>query len=174
MTTLAPPPTPVRARPHAHRSHRHRPLLLPRPARAETWDPLRVDAEGSPPAEGYPLPPVRDASPPTEVADLATVASVLTKAVAEVLLGLRPPGQVQSWLLDEVWQIVRRRAHLGRRTAATSPPVPVRILRVHPCQLSERACELSVVLHDGRRVRAAALRLTLHRGRWRAAAIRIG
>jgi|SRR5690625_30803 len=178
MTALAPAPGPPHAPPRVptrpHRAHRPTtPATLPRPGPRRSWDPLAVDAEGAPPGEEGGLPPTQALAPlPPE--EIATVASVLTKAVVEVLLGLRPPGQVQSWLLADVWETVRRRAALTRRTQVAVPHGQVRILRVHPCQLSDRVCELSIVLHDGARVRAAALRLALHRGRWRAAVIRIG
>lgn len=113
-----------------------------------------------------PLPP-----PPAE--DLVRVGAVICKAVVEVLSGLRPAAQAQRWLLDDVWQTLRRRAALSRRNG-TCGPRPVKVLRVHPCPIDARACELAVVLYDGDRVRAAAVRLILHQGRWRAAAIRIG
>lgn len=170
MTLLSQPARGV----HAHQRHRRtQPAALARPAPRNTWDPLTVDAEGGAP-EDHSLPPVSEVAPPP-LEDLSKVASVLTKAVAEVLLGTRPARQVQSWLFEDVWHVVRRRASLSQRSSqASPPPSTVRILRVHPCQVDERTCEVSVVLHDGRKVRAAALRLTVHRQRWRAAAIRIG
>ena len=175
MTLLSPPPQNAPAAPttRARRVRSPRPAALPRPAPRQSWDPLTVDAEGAAP-EDYDLPPVRRVHPPP-LEDLSEVASVLTKAVAEVLLGTRPAQQVQTWLVEDVWHVVRRRASLGRRSPqGASLPSTVQVMRVHPCQVDERTCEVSVVFHDGRRVRAAALRLTLHRQRWRAAAIRIG
>lgn len=166
MTTFAPP----RQQRYANSLA---PRTLPRAAPRTTWDPLSVDVEGELPRDldaplthTAPLPPVHD---------LSNLASILTKAIAEVLLGTRTPNQIQSWLCEDVWHVIRRRADLGRRAATSpNPPPPVRILRVHPCQIDERTCEVAVVLHDGNRVRAAALRLALHQQRWRAAAIRIG
>lgn len=158
----------------AHRHHRPgtvSPLL--RAAPSSDWDPLAVDAEGSPPRLEYGLPPPEQV-PPAPVEDLCTVAGIITKAVAEVLLGIRPPAQIQTWLVEDVWHVVRRRASLGARSRDATAPASIRIIRVHPCPLDERTCEASVVLHDGGRVRGAALRLALHRGRWRATAIRIG
>lgn len=163
-----------RSRP-AHRHHRPgtaSPLL--RAAPSISWDPLAIDAEGSPPRLEYGLPPP-ERVPAAPVEDLCTVAGIITKAVAEVLLGLRSPAQIQTWLVEDVWHVVRRRASLGARSGReSSAPTAIRIIRVHPCPVDERTCEASVVLHDGGRVRAAALRLALHRGRWRATAIRIG
>lgn len=158
--------------PHRH-ARVHRPARLQRSAPGNTWDPLAVDAEASTLPERE-LSQAQDIDA-TPLEDLSKVASILTKAIAEVLLGTRSITQIQSWLLEDVWHVIRRRASLTHRAAdARRQPSAVRILRVHPCQVDERTCELSVVLHDGQRVRAAALRLTLHRRRWRAAAVRIG
>ncbi|HLR57888.1 MAG TPA: Rv3235 family protein [Beutenbergiaceae bacterium] len=179
MTTLTRPTAPPRRGPRSDPRHprRHagalRPEQLPRPIPRSQWDPLTVDVEAEEKVD-YERPPTLEATgPPLD--DLSKVASILTKAVAEVLLGTRSINQIQAWLLDDVWHVIRRRAHLSQRSEPSRKhPSAVRIIRVHPCQVDERTCELSVVLHDGYRVRAAALRLTLHRQRWRAAAIRIG
>lgn len=182
MTAVSHPATSPRSGRNTHPSPqrppsrprvRPAPARLVRPAPARRWDPLCVDVEGQVATE-YDLPPLRELPPP-EPEDLSKVASILAKAVVEVLQGTRSIQQIQAWLLDDVWQAVRRRAALTQRSSGQRiPPSAVRVIRVHPCPINERTCELSVVLHDGRRVRAAALRLTLHRGRWRAAAIRIG
>ena len=179
MTTLTRSTVPPQRGPRLdpRRPVRHarapRPEQLPRPIPRAQWDPLTVDVEAEEKVD-YERPPALEAAgPPLE--DLSKVASILTKAVAEVLLGTRSINQIQAWLLEDVWHVIRRRAHLSQRSAPPRKhPSAVRIIRVHPCQVDERTCELSVVLHDGYRVRAAALRLTLHRQRWRAAAIRIG
>lgn len=103
------------------------------------------------------------------------MASIITKAVAEVLLGTRSVLQVQPWLCEDVWNVLRRRVELRKRsTHQTYDGASVKIMRVHPCQIDDRTCEVSVVLNDGHRVRGAALRLALHRDKWRAAAVRIG
>lgn len=149
------------------------PAQLSRPAPRQRWDPLAIDAEAEA-AKDHDLPPVRPAAAPPAIEDLAKVANILTKAIVEVLLGTRSPAQVQPWLVEGVWHVIRRRAALSHRSSTTRPASSVQVLRVHPCQVNERTCEISVVLHDGRRVRAAALRLTLHNQHWRAAAIRIG
>lgn len=181
MTTLARPTAPPRRRQNTRSDPRRplrragalRPEQLPRPIPNSQWDPLTVDAEAEEKID-YERPPTAEiTAPPLD--DLSKVASILTKAVVEVLLGTRSINQVQAWLLEDVWHVIRRRAYLSQRSAPPRRhPSSVRIIRVHPCRVDDRTCELSVVLHDGHRVRAAALRLTLHRQRWRAAAIRIG
>lgn len=173
MTTINHPQR-IKVRPaHAHAHHRSiTPAQLVRPAPRTTWDPLGVDAEGSIPHDydEFLTRPETTSSPK----DIGHFSSILTKAVAEVLLGSRSPSQVQNWLCEDVWHIVRRRAALGARSGYQNPHAQVQVMRVHPCQISERIYEVSVVLHDGVRVRAAALRLVLHRKKWRAAALRIG
>ena len=48
------------------------------------------------------------------------------------------------------------------------------VRRVRVCRLSQLVAEASVVLDDGDRVRAAAIRLESHRGYWRATVLEIG
>src|SRR5699024_8586542 len=121
MNTLTPTTTSRRAQgnpstlpPHRH-ARFHLPARLQRPAPKNTWDPLAVDAE----AEAIPerdFPHVHEVdAPPLE--DLSKVASILTKAIAEVLLGTRSITQIQSWLLEDVWHVIRRRASLTQRAA---------------------------------------------------------
>ena len=59
-------------------------------------------------------------------------------------------------------------------TGPAVPPARATIRRTHLSRVSPTAAEASVVLVDGGRVRAAALRLEVHRGRWRATVLQIG
>ena len=67
---------------------------------------------------------------------------------------------------------------VGTRTATgTSTQSPVRnptVRRTHLSWISPTTVEASVVVHDGARVRAAAVRLEVHRGHWRATVLQIG
>ncbi|MPV48882.1 hypothetical protein GCG21_02420 [Pseudactinotalea sp. HY160] len=151
-------------------SRRARPI---RPGPRAAWDPLVIQAEV----------PVPETEPPALVAiggetepppDPARWSGVLARAVVEVLIGTRPAAQVRRWLAEEVWTVVNRRAELSRaiRGRAGTPPA-VTVLRVHHCAISDGEHEAAVVVHDGTRVRAVAVRLHLHRGRWQAVALRI-
>lgn len=154
-------PAPARARP------------LPRSGPRLDWDPLTVDAEYAGP-EFVEVPELAYPQPAPSY-DATRLAGAVACAVAEVLAGTRPAPQVQRWLHEDVWQVVRRRAALSRRSpTGLSRPHGMRVIKVHPCQVSPTALEASVILHDGERVRAAAIRLHLRRGQWRAAALRIG
>ncbi|MDD9207667.1 Rv3235 family protein [Georgenia sp. 10Sc9-8] len=102
-------------------------------------------------------------------------AAALVRSAVETLLGARPAAQLARWLSLELYERLARRAGLavrvqGRPRAAR----PTTIRRVHVCPVREGVVEATVVLHDGQRVRAAAVRLEAHRGRWRATALEIG
>lgn len=145
-----------------------------RPAPRVDWDPLVIAAEAHESApEPPPLVSLRgpdEQCPP----DPARWSGVLSRAVVEVLIGARPSAQVRRWLAEEVWEVVNRRAELGRAIRGrTGRPPAVTVMRVHHCRLTAEDHEASVVVHDGRRVRAVAVRLRLHRGRWRAVALQI-
>lgn len=111
-------------------------------------------------------------APPT--VDPMLVARRLAGASVEVIVGRRPAAQLARWLAPGVLDVLRARAVLTRHattSAATRAPA-VRGVRV--CALHEHLVEATAVVDDGRRVRAIALRLETHRGRWRATALEIG
>lgn len=107
-----------------------------------------------------------------ELPDPAAWCGALVRTCVEVLLGARPAAQLSRWLTTELYASVSRRATVGQSLPAT--PRRVQVLRVHTCEIDEAHYEASVVLHDGRRVRAAAVRIEIYRGRWRATALEIG
>lgn len=168
MTTLAttePPtvtvPAPARTRPPR--------LHGPRP-----WDCIAFRApERSPSAHDdaaphlvWPQPVVVDLPEP------GAWCGALVRTCVEVLLGARPAAQLARWLTDDLYVSMSRRAGLAQ--ALPTSARRVQVLRVHTCELPGSRHEASVVLHDGRRVRAAAVRIEVYRGRWRATALEIG
>ncbi len=118
---------------------------------------------------------------PTSSVDLPDprpVAARLGLALAEIMAGLRSPAQVVRWTTPEVHAVLARRASTVARRAATSSgrPTPrprIRVLRVHVCRPADGVAEASVVLEDGPRVRAMALRLTGMDGRWRVEVLQV-
>jgi len=96
----------------------------------------------------------------------------LVRTCVEVLLGARPPAQLARWLTGDLFGTLSRRAVVSQSMSTAARRV--RVLRVHTCALDETCYEAAVVLHDGRRVRAAAVRIEAYRGRWRATALEIG
>ncbi|MFT0847456.1 Rv3235 family protein [Actinomycetaceae bacterium L2_0104] len=104
----------------------------------------------------------------------AALGQIVVHAI-EILLGHRPPSHLRNWLSPQVFESLVRRAGLairinGRAPRGRSP----RVLRTQICQPRERAIEAAVVVHDGRKKRAAALRAEFIRGKWRIVALEIG
>ncbi|MBO1750902.1 energy transducer TonB [Actinotalea sp. BY-33] len=104
--------------------------------------------------------------------DPATVCGPVVLAAVEALVGGRPLTQLVRWVTPQVYEA------LGARLRDCGPrPGAVRratVLRSHLCRVSPTVAEASVVIHDGVRVRAGALRLEVHRGHWRATVLEIG
>lgn len=109
---------------------------------------------------------------PVDLPEPSAWCGALVRTCVEVLLGARPPAQLARWLTGDLFATLSRRAIVGQ--SMSSAARRVRVLRVHTCALDEARYEASVVLHDGRRVRAAAVRIEIYRGRWRATALEIG
>lgn len=109
------------------------------------------------------------AAPPDDPTDLC--GSIVLAAV-EAVTGRRPVMQLARWVSPQVFDALNQAAlsrgpqsTLGRRTAVRS---------THMSRISSSVAEASVVIHDGTRVRAAAVRLEVHRGHWRATVLQIG
>jgi hypothetical protein len=156
-----------------------RPGALVRPP-ARAHDPVAGAPRLVPVAEGGgpvgPRDPAADA-PSSDVPheDPRAWCGSLVRAAVEVLAGTRPAAQLARWLSADIYDTLARRAGLAMRIKGR--PTIVRqtvVRRVHLCALSAVAAEASVVVHDGERVRAAAVRIEAHRGRWRATALDIG
>jgi hypothetical protein len=99
----------------------------------------------------------------------------IVQAAVETLRGARPIGQLVRWVTPEVYESVAQRAGLTVRVRGerlTGHRTTIR--RVRMCRLGERAFEAGVVVEDGPRIRAVAVRMELHRGSWRAVALEIG
>lgn len=107
-----------------------------------------------------------------DLPDPAAWCGTLVRTCVEVLLGARAPAQLARWLTGDLYELLSRRALVATDSSGTARRV--RVLRVHTCPVDDTRHEASVVFHDGRRVRAAAIRIEIHRGRWRATALEIG
>ncbi len=113
------------------------------------------------------------------VAEPSVVVRRLALAAVEVIIGLRPAAQLARWLTPGVLQALRTRADLGRRAGIDAArPVagarPPAVRRAHVCPVEPHIVEAAVVVDDGCRVRAVAVRLETHRGVWRATALDVG
>lgn len=107
--------------------------------------------------------------------DPTPVCCAITLAATEALVGTRAVAQLARWVTPQVFEHLAGRAALTVRVlgsvAATRRP---EILRIRVCRIGEHVAEAAVVVDDGRRVRAVALRLEMWRGAWRAVALEIG
>jgi hypothetical protein len=112
---------------------------------------------------------------PVPTGDPTSVCCSLVLAAVEALAGTRPVAQLARWVTPEVYEALSTRAALTVRVlgagAASRRP---EVRRVRVCRLGEHVAEAGVVLDDGRRVRAVAVRLESWRGAWRAVALEIG
>jgi len=135
--------------------------------------------------EDWPVPTARPTTR-TALPDPGRLAGAVVLAAVDVLRGTRPLAQLARWLTPEMFeQLATRRDVCGPRPAGsaarTSGPAgaperrrPATVRSVRVCRISARVAEVSVVLHDGERVRAAAARLVAHRQHWRVAVLQIG
>ena len=148
------------------------------PGAGQAWDRVQFDGPDlSSPAGSEPAGPrlVWSNGATTELPPATDWAATLVRAAVEILMGQRPAAQLTRYLEADLWTALNRRALLGVHVqGAPAMPAPVHIRRVHGCQVATTTWECSVVVHDGERVRAGAVRLELKRGRWRATALRIG
>ena len=94
-------------------------------------------------------------------------ASVLARAVIEVLSGHRPVAQLRVHCAPAVY------AGLCARTVVASRPLP-HLLSVRVCEPTDGIAEASAVFRRADRVRALAFRLQGVDGRWRITALQVG
>jgi len=123
--------------------------------------------------------PVLDAADedrgPEPAADPSHVARTIAHAVVEVLLGRRPVTQLARWTTPGVYESLQGRAALTARVLGPrSAGRGATVRRVRVCAVEPHVCEAGVVVDDGVRVRAVALRLETHRGTWRTTSLEVG
>lgn len=138
---------------------------------APTWDPVKFRAATADDAEDdvCGVPETLDTLP-----EPGPWAAALVRAAVEVLTGSRPPAQLARWLSLDLYELMVRRAGLAVRVLGRPQPARVaRLRRVHCQAVRPGVHEAAVVVHDGVRVRAAAVRIEAIRGRWRATALEI-
>jgi hypothetical protein len=140
-------------------------LAFPPPTRVSV--PLRL----VPPAGGVAVttePTRRDLLP-----DPRPWTARLAQAIAEVLAGARPAGQLSRVATLDVLQLLERGAgRLGARAGA--PPQRPIVGSVHVSEPRDGIAEACAVVDTGPRKRALALRLEGIDGQWRCTALHIG
>lgn len=170
------------SRPGGHPGPRGPRLLLapcgePAPARAlsvvPSLTPPPVHSVRSPVTEAsWPVASTSRPDPVTPPEDPTDLCGSIVLAAVEAVTGRRPVMQLARWVSPVVYEALHQAARsrgpqstLGRRTSVRS---------THLSRLSPTVAEASVVIHDGTRVRAAAVRLEVHRAHWRATVLQIG
>ena len=124
--------------------------------------------------------------------DPAVWGGHIAQALLEAMAGVRNPAQLVRWVPPEPYAAVATAASAAVRRRERSPDVrrPRLLVRRDPVETGGRyyrllpegriddfddgVAEVSVVLQDGPRIRAMALRLVGQDGRWRVAALRVG
>ena len=94
-------------------------------------------------------------------------ASVLARALVEVLSGQRPLAQLRVHCAPEIY------AGLGERPA-TAPTALPHLLGVRVCEPADGVAEVSAAFRRADRVRALAFRVEGVDGRWRITALQLG
>nr|WP_253281019.1 Rv3235 family protein [Arcanobacterium phocae] len=111
---------------------------------------------------------------PADIVPATTFSARIVGQAIEVLHGHRPVRQLQSWLASGVYRALVCRAGLNQRLHGPAPQTSrPAIRRVHVNHPRRRIAEVSVVVHDGFRIRAVALRLEIHRDHWIVTALEI-
>jgi hypothetical protein len=105
-------------------------------------------------------------------------AARLARAVAEVSVGERPPGQLTRWVArDELARLARRGTHVARHPSARAQRGVARLRTVRAvrvCRVAPGIVETSAVLVGGDRAQAIAIRLEAVDGRWLATVVQLG
>lgn len=110
-----------------------------------------------------------------DLPDPSEWAAHIAQGLVEVMHGVRPPSQVMRWTSPEVYAVVARRgSRAARRRSSWGSAHRTRVIRVRLCEPADDVVEAAVVLIDGDRVRALALRLAGRDGRWVVDALQVG
>lgn len=118
-----------------------------------------------------------------EQAAMKLMTQTIGSAFIEAELGLRPFMQLSSWLEVGLFQKLRNRVEhrvndkylAVRRGDDDSKKIPaIQPVGVRAAQQSNGDWETSMTIRVGERARAIAMRLQLHRERWRVIALEVG
>ena len=157
-------------------------LLLPPLAQPPTPPLVSALAACSPPVMHSVLSPVTDgpwqiAPPhrrraPEPLPDPTRLCGSLVLAAVQALTGGRPLIQLTRWVTSEVFDALA--ARVATPVTAPGPARSAVVRRTLLARIGPTVAEATVVVHDGERVRAAALRMEVHRDHWRATVLQIG
>ncbi|HEY5518803.1 MAG TPA: Rv3235 family protein [Cellulomonas sp.] len=107
--------------------------------------------------------------------DPTPLCCAMVQAAVEILRGTRPLAQLARWVTPEIFEQLAMRSELTQRVLGRGEGMQrAAIRRIRLCRLGADTAEATVVVNDGPRVRAVAVRLEGYRGQWRATALEIG
>lgn len=118
-----------------------------------------------------------------QLADIKKMTRTVGSAFIEAELGIRPFAQLSTWIELELFHKLRARVvHIAsgkhsaaRRGSAASRKVPsITPIGVRASMQINGEWESSMTIRVGERARAIAMRLQLHRDRWRVIALEVG
>jgi hypothetical protein len=172
-STQEPEPAPAAARPSLRlvpgdRTDAHQQL------------PLALDWEVSPGVPAVPPVPadlriVADATTPADLPEPGRWVAKLARAIAEVSVGERPPGQLTRWVSrPELSKLTLRASYVARHPSACAQRGVTRLRTVRAvriCPVAPGIIEASAVLVGTDRAQAIAMRIEAVGGRWLATAI---
>lgn len=110
------------------------------------------------------------AEPDADLPDPLRLCGAVVVAAVEALRSTRPLVQLARWVSPAVYEALARAA----RPAPADAPRGVAVRGLRVCRIAPTVAEATAVVHDGERVRAAAVRFEVHRGSWRATVLQIG
>lgn len=102
--------------------------------------------------------------------DPTRLCGAVVLAAVEALTSARPLVQLARWVSPDVYEALARAA----RPSAAAGRRGVVLRSVRMCRIGATVAEGTAVVHDGSRVRGAAVRFEVHRGSWRATVLQIG
>lgn len=127
--------------------------------------------------------PIEDRRHRQQLASIKKMTQTIGAAFIEAELGIRPVMQLSSWVELELFQKLRTRVEHSvngkylavRRGAEGSKKIPAIVpIGVRAAVQANGDWETSMTIRVGQRSRAVAMRLQLHRHRWRVIAFEIG
>jgi len=113
-----------------------------------------------------------------DLPDIRRWAAQMARAIAEVAVGERPPGQLTRWVdRNELARLARRGQHVQRHPAARAQRGVSRlrsVRAVRACPVAPGIVETSAVIVGGDRAHAIAIRFEAIGGRWLATVVQLG
>ncbi len=111
--------------------------------------------------------------PPRRPGNPAQLACTVAQTAVDVVLGADRLDQLNRWVSPVVRDSLAQQQSLARRAGRTGASA-ARVERARVCRVSDVAAEVSVVVSDGQRSRAVALRLEALATRWVVTTLLIG